>query len=114
MPSMADSSPTRSARPVRSSGSPPVRRILRTPSAANWRASAQDLVEGQALGGGQETVALAEGLARHAIRTAEIAAIHDRDAQVERAAVRAGPTAARGAPIATRLPAVSSVMAYQR
>jgi len=37
-PSIADSSPTRSARPERSSGSPPVSRILRTPWAANRRA----------------------------------------------------------------------------
>src|SRR5687767_259162 len=42
-----------------------------------------NLVEGQALGGGQEPIALAEGLARHAIWAAEIAAVHDGDAQVE-------------------------------
>ena len=42
-----------------------------------------DLVEGQSLCGGQEAIALAEGLARHAIRAAEVAAVHDRDAQVQ-------------------------------
>ena len=43
---------------------------------------AQDLREVEPLAGFQEAVRLVKGLARHAIRAAEIAAVHDRDAQV--------------------------------
>jgi hypothetical protein len=43
---------------------------------------AQDLREVQALAAAQEAVRLVEGLARHAVGTAEIAAVHDRDPQV--------------------------------
>jgi hypothetical protein len=50
---------------------------------------ARDLVELQALAGFQELVVIVKRFRRHAIRAAEIAAIHDRDAQVvERAAER--------------------------
>ena len=43
---------------------------------------AHDLVEGQAFVRLQEAVVVVEALLRHAIRAAEIAAVHDRDAQV--------------------------------
>ena len=42
----------------------------------------RDLLERQTLGGFQEAIVLVERLARHAVRATEVAAIHDRDAQV--------------------------------
>ena len=41
-----------------------------------------DLIERQTLGGLQKTIVIMEGLPRHAVRAAEVAAIHDRNAQV--------------------------------
>ena len=51
-------------------------------SAHEHARQSQNLGEVQPLAGLQETVRLVKGLARHAIRAAEIAAIHDRDTQV--------------------------------
>ena len=41
-----------------------------------------DLGEVEALAGGEEAVAVVEGVLRHAVRAAEVAAVHHRDAQV--------------------------------
>ena len=79
----------RSGRFGRSSGSPPVMRSFLHAGAHEHARQAQDLREVQPLAAVQEAVRLVERLARHAVRAAEVAAIHDRDAQVvDRAAQR--------------------------
>ena len=73
---------TSRSRSRRSSGSPPVRRIFRTPWATNRRGEANDLLEGQQRRLRQEAVVAVEDFLRHAVAAAEIAAVGDRDAQV--------------------------------
>ena len=75
-------SPTKSARFARSSGSPPVRRSLRTPRLGEQARQAHDLVERQPLLRLQEPVVLVKLLLRHAIGAAEIAAVHHGNAQI--------------------------------
>ena len=72
----------RSARFGRSSGSPPVMRIFLTPARTNTRASRRISAKSSRSLALQEAVRLVKGLARHAVRATEIAAVHDRDAQV--------------------------------
>ncbi len=43
---------------------------------------AHDFLEAEPLAGAQEAIAVVEGLPRHAVRAAEIAAVHHREAQV--------------------------------
>ena len=73
---------TRRSRFLRSSGSPPVSRILRTPARRTGRASAGRSPRSSAARMRQEHVSLVEDLLRHAVAAAEVAAIGDRDAQV--------------------------------
>ena len=70
--------------PRRTSGSPPVRRSLRTPRATKARAQPVELLERQQVGLRQE-----RHVFRHAIDAAEVAAVGHRDAQIgDRAAER--------------------------
>ena len=62
---------------LRTSGSPPVRRSLLTPSADEGAAQPVELLERQQVRLGQEGHVL-----RHAIDAAEVAAVGHRDAQV--------------------------------
>ena len=64
------------------SGSPPVRRSLRTPKAANRRARRTISSNDKPFLRLQESIVLVELLLRHAVGAAEIAAVHDRDAQI--------------------------------
>src|SRR6185437_17021290 len=50
---------------------------------------ADDLIERQALVRAEEAVPVMEGLPRHAVRAAEVAAVHDRDPEIAH-----GPAAA--------------------
>ena len=92
MPSIADSSPTSPRGPGaaaarRPSGAACARLAARTGArAARSRRST-------GARGGQETIAVAEGRARHAIGATEIAAVHHRDAQVRSGRPRASATA---------------------
>ena len=86
---IAPASPTSSRQSRRSSGSPPVRRILLTPSPTKSRARRVDLLEGQQLGARQERVVPPEDLLGHAVGAAEVAAVGDRDAQVAQRASEA-------------------------
>ena len=72
-----DSELTRVMMPRRTSGSPPVRRSLRTPRATKARAQPVELFQRQNVGLGQEGHVLG-----HAIDAAEIATVGDRDAQI--------------------------------
>ena len=85
---------------LRSSGSPPVRRILRTPCAANSARQPRDLLEAQQRRMRQVRVVLVEHFLGHAVAAAEVAAVGDADAQVaQRPARRSGsrPVAGDGA-----------------
>ena len=81
---------TSRSRSRRSSGSPPVRRILRTPCATNRRARRVDLLEAEQRRVRQERVLLVEHLLRHAVAAAEVAAVGDRDAQVVQRPIAGG------------------------
>ena len=72
-----DRARTRSMIPLRISGSPPVRRSLRTPRRTKAAQSALQFFQGQHLRLGQKLHVLA-----HAIGAAQIAAVGDRDAHV--------------------------------
>ena len=63
--------------PRRTSGSPPVRRSLRTPRDDEGGADPVEFLEREQIGLGQECHVLG-----HAIDAAEIAAIRDRNAQI--------------------------------
>ena len=89
MPSIADSSPTRSGKPGAQQRLAAGQADLAHALGRERAREPHDFVEGKPFRGGQEAVAVAEGRARHAVRATEIAAVHDRDAQVERAAGRA-------------------------
>ena len=80
-PSFASISTSRSTF-RRSSGSPPVRRILATPRSHEDPGEARDLLEREQVGVRQELVVRIEDILRHAVDAAEIAAVGDRDAQV--------------------------------
>ena len=68
--------------PTRSSGSPPVRRSLATPTSTAARSDAGDLLEVEQLLAVEEAVVLAEHLLRHAVGAPEVAAVGDRDPQI--------------------------------
>ena len=83
----------------RSSGSPPVSRILRTPSPTNTRATRVISSKVSSVVVRQERIVAAEHVLRHAVDAAEVAAVGDRDAQVvQRPAARVGDRPARPAP----------------
>ena len=85
----------RSARctPLRTRGSPPVSRSLRTPRPTNTEATPLQLLERQHLGLGQEAHVLG-----HAVDAAQVAAVGDRQAQIGHlAAEPVGQAARRGA-----------------
>ena len=85
----------------RSSGSPPVRRILRDAVPVDEDArEARDLLERQEVRMRQELVVAIEHLLGHAVDAAEIAAVGDRDPQVaQHASARVGDGAGRDARI---------------
>ena len=70
--------PTRTGRPLRTSGSPPVSRIDDTPSLHGHPGHPDDLVEGEEVRVGEE----GHPLLGHAVDAAQVAAVGDRDAQV--------------------------------
>ena len=74
---------TRRSRSRRNNGSPPVRRIFRTPWRTKMRGDARDLLERQQLRMRQEREIAAVHILRHAVDAAEVAAVGDRNAQVE-------------------------------
>ena len=80
-PSAASCSISRS-RSRRTSGSPPVSRILRTPPVDEHARDARDLLERQQLLPVEEAVVAAVDLLRHAVDAAEVAAVGDRDAEI--------------------------------
>ena len=88
-PGIACSSSTRCSTFRRTSGSPPVMRTVRTPSAAKIAATRAISSSAQQLRALEELVVAAVDLLRHAVDAAEVAAVGDRDAQrLERPAER--------------------------
>ena len=82
MPSRPRSMATRSGRPARNSGSPPVSRTLRHTGARECRNDPSDLFKSKQLVARHEGKPGTEDFARHAISTAHVAAIGHRHPQV--------------------------------